>query len=207
VLAYLKQRGLEKNTLVIFASDNGGYIGVDKRSGQTAPVTSNTPLRSGKGSLYEGGIRVPLIVRWPGITPAGAECHNPVVLMDLFYTIRAAGKTVSEPLAVGDGIDLTPLLKNPTSKLDRDTLFFHYPHYYETTTPVSAIRSAEWKLLEYLEDGRVELFNLNTDPSEQTDLAASDSRRAAVLRERLDQWRRAVGARMPTPNPAFAAKN
>lgn len=205
MLAHLKQRGLEKSTLILFASDNGGYVGVDKRSGQKVPVTGNMPLRSGKGSLYEGGIRVPLIVRWPGVTPEGAECHEPVVLMDLFYTLRAAGTTVPGAATVEDGLDLAPLLKNPAAKLNRETLFFHYPHYYETTTPVSAIRSAEWKLLEYLEDGRVELFNLKTDPSEQTDVAASDTRRASALRGRLDQWRRAVGARMPTPNPAFAA--
>jgi arylsulfatase A-like enzyme len=221
VLAHLKQRGLEQNTLVIFTSDNGGYIGVDKRAGQTAPVTSNAPLRSGKGSLYEGGVRVPLIVRWPGVTPRGATCAEPVVVMDLFHTLRAAGAPASGPArstpdkdqragsesgAPTDGLDLTPLLRNPAARLDRDALFFHYPHYYETTTPVSAVRAGQWKLLEYLEDNRVELFNLAADPAEKTDIAAQQPARARELQQRLHAWRDSVGAAMPKPNPEFKAK-
>jgi arylsulfatase A len=221
VLAHLKQRGLERNTIVLFTSDNGGYIGVDKRAGQTAPVTSNAPLRSGKGSLYEGGVRVPLIVRWPGVTPRGATCAEPVVVMDLFHTLRAIGAPASGPARASstvkqpagsesgtpaDGLDLTPLLKNPTARLDRDALFFHYPHYYETTTPVSAVRAGRWKLLEYLEDQRVELFDLAADPSEQNDLAAQEPERARELRQRLHAWRESVGAAMPKPNPEFKPK-
>ncbi|HEY6169349.1 MAG TPA: sulfatase [Verrucomicrobiae bacterium] len=215
VLAHLKQRGLEQNTIVIFTSDNGGYIGVDRKAGQTVPVTSNTPLRSGKGSLYEGGIRVPLMIRWPGVTPKGVECHEPVVLMDLFHTLRAAGFGVS-PLGGtapaeagtpnGDGLDLTPLLKDSAAKLGRDALYFHYPHYYETTTPVSAVRAGDWKLLEYLEDNRVELFDLKDDPSEKTDLAAQQTGKAKDLRQRLHAWRDSVGAGMPKPNPDFKPK-
>ena len=206
VLAHLTKRGLEKNTLVIFTSDNGGYIGVDSKAGQFVPVTSNAPLRSGKGSLYEGGIRVPLLVRWPGVTPKGAECHEPVVLMDLFHTLRAAGAPASGLPGIADGLDLEPLLKNPAAKLNRDALFFHYPHYYETTTPVSAVRAGNWKLLEYFEDGRGELFNLRDDPSEKADLAAQQPAKAAELRQRLRAWRESVGAAMPKPNPAFKPK-
>jgi arylsulfatase A-like enzyme len=197
VLDHLKQRGLEQNTMVIFTSDNGGYIGVDRRAGQTVPVTSNAPLRSGKGSLYEGGIRVPLIVRWPGVTPEAAECREPVVLMDLFHTLRPAGSSGS------DGVDLRPLLKDPAAKLGRDALFFHYPHYYETTTPVGAIRAGDWKLLEYLEDGRIELYHLKDDPGEKTDLAPQMPDKAASLLQQLHHWRTQVGAAMPTANPAF----
>ena len=197
VLAHLQQRGLAENTIVVFASDNGGYIGKDNG----VPVTNNTPLRSGKGSLYEGGVRVPLIVRWPGVTPRGAECHEPVIVMDLFRTLLAAG--APQAVEVSDGVDLAALLKNPAAKLERDALFFHYPHYYETTTPVSAVRAGDWKLLEYFEDNRVELFNLRDDLGEQHDLARERPAQAAELRTRLQAWRESVGAALPTPNPAF----
>jgi len=196
VLDHLKERGLEQNTIVIFTSDNGGYIGTDK--GQTTPVTSNAPLRSGKGALYEGGIRVPLIVRWPGVTPKAAECREPVVLMDLFHTLHPAGSPG------GDGLDLQPLLRNPDAGLDREALFFHYPHYYETTTPAGAIRAGNWKLLEYFEDGRIELYDLGNDPGEKTDLSGRMPEKAAELRRRLHAWRGSVGAVMPTSNPAQA---
>ena len=105
-----------------------------------------------------------------------------------------------------DGVDLAALLRNPTAHLERPALFFHYPHYYETTTPVSAVRAGDWKLLEYFEDGRLELFNLRTDPSEKNNLAAQELARAAELRGRLAQWRTDVGAKLPAPNSAFRAK-
>ena len=200
VLAHLAKRGLDKNTIVIFASDNGGYIGTDK--GQTVPVTSNAPLRSGKGSLYEGGIRVPLIVRWPGVTPEAAECRQPVIVMDLFHTLTAtlSNEKSDEP---ADGLDLQDLLQQPGNTLDREALYFHYPHYYATTTPVSAVRSGDWKLLEYLEDGRIELYNLKEDLGEKTDLAPQMPDKAASLLQQLHHWRAQVGAASPTPNPAF----
>lgn len=205
VLDHLKKRNLEKNTLVIFASDNGGFVGVDRSSGQTIPVTNNAPLRSGKGSLYEGGIRVPLLIRWPGVTTAGAVCSEPVILTDLFPTcLQAAG--IRPPPEAADGMDLAPLLKDPKAKLDRDALFFHYPHYYHTTTPVGAIRTRDWKLLEYFEDNRVELYNLSADGSERDDLAGKLPEKAAELQKRLQAWRKAVDARMPKPNPEFKRK-
>ncbi|OHE81669.1 MAG: hypothetical protein A2107_03440 [Verrucomicrobia bacterium GWF2_62_7] len=202
VLACLKQRGLDSNTVVVFASDNGGYVGMDKVGGRRIPVTNNAPLRSGKGSLYEGGIRVPLMVRWPGVTPAGTTCAEPVILTDLFQTLlNAAG--LPPATNATDGVDLTPLLRNPAASLDRDALFFHYPHYYATTTPVSAIRTRDWKLLEYFEDNHVELYNLRNDPGEQCDLAAQTPDKAAGLRQRLHAWRDFVGAALPKPNPNF----
>ncbi|MBL9211133.1 MAG: sulfatase [Opitutaceae bacterium] len=200
VLDHLRDRGLERETIVIFASDNGGFIGRDRNRG--IPVTSNAPLRSGKGSLYEGGIRIPLLIRWPGVTPGGAVCHAPVVLMDLFRTLCAV-VPAAERVPVTDGVDLGALLRNPAAPLERDALFFHYPHYYETTTPVSAIRAGDWKLLEYLEDGRVELFQLREDPGETRDLAAESPAKVTELRTRLVAWRRDVGAQMPSPNPNF----
>ncbi|MBI3462148.1 MAG: sulfatase [Planctomycetes bacterium] len=201
--ARLRERGLEKNTIVVFTSDNGGYIGIDRRSGQNMPVTNNSPLRSGKGSLYEGGIRVPLVMHWPGVTSADTGCDEPVILTDLFHTLAASAGVKVANDAAPDGLDLLPLLKTPAARLGRDALFFHYPHYYETTTPVSAVRAGDWKLLEYLEDNRVELYNLRDDPSEKSDLAASHADRVSELRTRLHAWRQEVGARMPTPNPEF----
>ncbi len=198
VLDHLKRRGLEENTLVIFTSDNGGYIGTDK--GQAVPVTCNAPLRSGKGALYEGGIRVPLIVRWPGVTPPAAECREPVVLMDLFHTLNATLSNAKSTEAA-DGIDLKPLLQQPNTKLHREALYFHYPHYYATTTPVGAVRAGDWKLLEYFEDGRLELYNLKDDPAEKIDLSPRMPDKAASLLQQLQRWRTQAGAAMPAPNP------
>ena len=206
VLDYLKKRGLDRNTVVIFASDNGGYVGYDTRCGRKIPVTNNAPLRSGKGSLYEGGIRVPLMIRWPGVTPAGAVCDEPVILTDMFQTLLGVAGLPPSTDAM-DGLNLAPLLKNPSAKMERDALFFHYPHYYHTTTPVSAIRTRDWKLLEYFEDNRVELYNLREDPSEKHDLAKDMPDRAAELRGRLHAWRDSVGAALPKPNPEFKGRN
>jgi arylsulfatase A len=202
ILDHLQTRGLGQNTVVIFASDNGGYVGMEKTNGRSAPVTNNAPLRSGKGSLYEGGIRVPLIVRWPGVTPQGTVCREPVILTDLFATCIQAAGLPPVPQA-SDGVDLVPLLKDPAAKLERDALFFHYPHYYHNTTPVSAIRSRDWKLLEYFEDDRVELYNLNDDLAEQHDLAGTMPDKSRELRDRLHAWRQTVDAAMPKANSAF----
>ncbi|MCW5555676.1 MAG: sulfatase [Verrucomicrobiae bacterium] len=197
VLAQLRKRKLEGRTLVIFASDNGGTI-IQHRGRQ---VTDNSPLRSGKGSLYEGGIRVPLIVRLPGVTSRGSVCDEPVICTDFYPTIlelcgvSAASRPAAGPL---DGQSVAPLLRQPNARLNRDALYFHYPHYYMTTTPVSAIRAGDWKLLEYFEDHRVELYHLQDDPGETRDLAGQQPTRAAQLRDQLDAWRSAVGAKVPT---------
>lgn len=206
VLKHLDDRGLAKNTIVVFTSDNGGFIGVDRKAGQKTPVTNNSPLRSGKGSLYEGGIRVPLAVRWPGVTPRGGVCETPVLLADLFPTLLAAAKVAGPANIDLDGIDLSAVLQQPETGLARKELFFHYPHYYETTTPVSAVRAGDWKLLEYLEDGKTELFNLKADEGESKDLSASNSQQVAALKVKLNAWRSVVKASMPTPNPNFKPK-
>ena len=200
VLAHLKKRGLDQNTIVVFASDNGGFIGVDRKAGQTVPVTNNAPLRSGKGSCYEGGVRVPLTIRWPGVTSHSAQCHEPVVLMDLFPTLLAAAGVTPVDVKL-DGIDLKPLLKDPAAKLGRNALFFHYPHYYSTTTPVSAVRAGHWKLLEYFEDNHVELYNLKDDLGETTNLATQLPDKADQLRNLLHEWRKDVDAALPAANP------
>lgn len=195
VLDRLARRGLADRTLVIFTSDNGGQIGSYRGQG----VTDNTPLRSGKGSLYEGGIRVPLLVRWPGLTTPGSICDVPVICMDLFRTIA---EITGVPGETGlDGLSLVPWLRNPEARPTRDALHFHYPHYYSTTTPVSAVRAGDWKLLEYYEDGRTELFNLRDDPGEQHNRASEEAERATALRRELAAWRQAVGAQLPERVP------
>lgn len=198
VLEKLKQCKLSEHTLVVFASDNGGYTNQNRGR----EVTDNSPLRSGKGSLYEGGIRVPLIVRMPGLTPRGAVCDEPVICTDFFPTIlEACGVSVTaQPAPAGplDGISLVPLLRQPQAHLNRNALFFHFPHYYTTTTPVSAVRLSDWKLLEYFEDQHVELFNLRDDPGEHRNLANEEPGRAAELRGRLHAWWTEVGAQLPS---------
>jgi arylsulfatase A-like enzyme len=193
VLAHLERRGLAENTIVIFGSDNGGFIGNYKHQ----QVTDNAPLRSGKGSLYEGGIRVPLMVSWPGVTPRGATCREPVISTDLYSTIFSMAGLPVPKGAVADGQNLAPLLKQPNAHLHRDALFFHYPHYYETTSPVSAVRAGDWKLLEYYEDHHLELYNLRRDLSEQANLAPQMGEKANELRARLHGWLDAVKAQMP----------
>ncbi|MBN8734153.1 MAG: sulfatase-like hydrolase/transferase, partial [Acidobacteria bacterium] len=200
VLDKLKERGLERDTIVIFTSDNGGYIG--RFNGEV--VTNNAPLRSGKGSAYQGGVRIPLIVRAPGVTKAGTVCAEPVTTMDFFPTIAALTGAVDH--GKHDGVNLVPLLREAGAKLGRERLYFHYPHYYETTSPVSAVREGEWKLLEYFEDGHVELYNLERDPGETREVSAENAAVAGRLRRALEEWRREVGARMPVVNAGYAGK-
>jgi arylsulfatase A-like enzyme len=201
VQADLERRGLADNTVIIFTSDNGGYI--NRYGSQT--VTSNYPLRSGKGSLYEGGVRVPLMVKWPGVTKAASTCAEPVYSADLFPTMleMARQPAPSGPGRERDGMSLAPLLGNPSARLQRDALFFHYPHYYATTSPVSAVRARDWKLLEYHEDGRLELYHLAKDLSESNNLAPQLPERTEELRRLLDGWRQSVNAQMPAPNPGY----
>jgi arylsulfatase A len=198
VLDHIEKLGIGGRTIVIFGSDNGGYIG----KWQGAQVTDNSPLRSGKGSLYEGGIRVPLIVRWPGIAARGTTCSEPVISNDFYPTIlEMTGLLQETAYEKTDCRSLAPLLKNPESALDRKHLFFHYPHYYETTSPVSAVREGQWKLLEYFEDGHSELYDLQRDPSEKNDLSSAQPQKLAELRDQLHLWRQSVNAQMPTHNP------
>lgn len=205
VLAELDRHKLANNTLVIFASDNGGYVNTNRG----LRVTDNSPLRSGKGSLYEGGIRVPLIVRLPGRTARGETCDEPVVCTDFFPTIVelcAGGGAVPAPAGPLDGLSLVPLLEQPKAHLQREAIFFHYPHYYPTTTPASAVRVGDWKLLEYFEDHHVELYNLRDDLGERYELAGQQPERAARLRTRLHDWWKQTRAQLPRANPAYEPK-
>ncbi|MFO1021324.1 MAG: sulfatase [Planctomycetales bacterium] len=201
----LQELGLDKNTIVIFTSDNGGYLGIDRYNPEHVPVTDNWPHRSGKGSLYEGGLRIPLIVSWPGVTTPGSEPAEPVILTDLFPTLLAAAGLNPDSQTPADGVSLVPVLKEAPTKIAREDLYFHYPHYYPTTQPVSAIRSGDWKLLQYLERGDVELYNLRTDPSETANLAEAEPKRTAELLSKLEDWRKEMQAAMPARNPDYRA--
>lgn len=203
VLEKLETLGIADRTVVIFTSDNGGYIGYGGARG----ATSNAPLRLGKGSCYEGGHRVPLIVRWPGVTSADSECREPVVSADIYPTILAmtgAAGNADHNAAV-DGVNLAPVLKQ-TGGLARDAIYWHYPHYnVAPQTPYGAVRQGDYKLIEFDEDQRVELYNLKQDLAETTDLAEKMPELAATLRGKLASWRESVGAQMPQPNPNYDA--
>lgn len=197
VMKALEDQGLAKNTFVVFASDNGGvHISELKES----PATYNAPSRSGKGFVYEGGIRTPLIIRYPARL-APAVISEPVILGDLCPTICALAK-VPAPSTL-DFQDISPVLFEQ-KVLDRP-LFWHQPHYMnQGGKPAGVAREGDWKLIEQYEDGSLELYNLAKDPSETTDLAATEPNRVAALRGKLEAWRRSVGAEPIKANPNFS---
>jgi arylsulfatase A len=187
VLEELNSLGIAEQTLVIFTSDNGGWSG----------ATDNRPLRAGKGYLYEGGLRVPLIVRWPGVTEAGAANETPVVSMDLTATILdAAGVTLTNDEAL-DGESLRPLFTG--GKLQRDALYFHYPHFafHKANRPGSAIRWGQYKLILRYDDDSVELFDLENDLGETKNLADAKPDVARKLKDRLTNWLEEMKAGLP----------
>lgn len=201
VLAALREHGVADRTVVIFTSDNGGL------STSEGHPTSNLPLRGGKGWLYEGGLRTPLIITWPGRTAPGAVSDAPVISNDVFATALAAAGT-REPApadSVGaraiDGVSLLPVLDGSTDPV-HEALFWHYPHYSnQGGFPGGAIRMGEWKLIERYEDGRAHLFHLRQDPGEQQDRAAAEPERVAAMRGRLHDWYRQTGARFLRARP------
>lgn len=189
IMSALDELELTHRTVVIFTSDNGGYSG----------VADNRPLRSGKGYLYEGGIRVPLIVRWPGVVGAGTLCHTPVISMDFHPTLldvagieEAAGSTL-------DGENLMPLLKQ-TGTLQREALYFHYPNYawHRSNRLGGAIRQGDYKLIEWYDDSSVELYDLAHDLGEEHNLSSQMLEMTTGLKRKLDSWLVRTGAKMPT---------
>ena len=202
LMAKVDALGLTDRTIFIFASDNGGLHVLEFHG---TPPTHNTPFRAGKGYLYEGGIRAPLIIRWPGKVKPGSVNDTPVVFLDLMPTlIEAAGLTAAKTTGPLDGTSLMPVLTG--GQLAPRTLFFHMPNYTnQGGRPSSSLRDGNWKLIEQLEDNSVELYNLAKDPGEKNDLAASDAARTAELRKKLDDWRKSVGAQECRPNPDFDA--
>ncbi|MEY3548588.1 MAG: hypothetical protein RLZZ552_955, partial [Verrucomicrobiota bacterium] len=200
VLKALEEQGVAQNTMVVFASDNGG---VHISELNESPATYNAPSRAGKGFVYEGGIRTPLIIRYPGRL-ASRVIAEPVVLGDLVPTICALAK-VPAPAPL-DFQDISPLLfgGKPAADAKPRALFWHQPHYMnQGGKPAGVVREGDWKLIEQYEDGSLELFNLAKDPSETTDLAAAEPARVASLRGKLEAWRRSVGAEPTKPNPNF----
>ncbi len=194
ILNTLDDLGIRDNTVIFFTSDNGGLAG----------VTDNRPLRAGKGSAYEGGVRVPFIVSWPGVTKPGTTCDVPVITPDIPATILtlAGPDRRHQPL---DGRDLTDVLGG--GSLDRDAIYWHYPHYHPGgATPYSAIRAGPWRLVHFYEDSCDELYDLANDPSETTDLAARNPERVTTLKKQLDAWLAEVGAQTPVKNPSADPK-
>ncbi len=194
LLDTLESEGIAEDTLVIFTSDNGGLS-----TSENAP-TCNAPLSEGKGWMYEGGTRAPLIAHWPGRITLGTTCSVPICSIDLFPTFMSLAGVDASHIAI-DGVDLTQLLDG-SNVLDRDALFWHYPHYgNQGGTPGSSVRHGDYKLIEFYEDNRLELYNLAEDISETRNLAADEPERVWELHERLLAWRTSVAARLPEPNP------
>ena len=192
IMAKLEEDGVAENTAVFLFSDNGGMEGRAFQGG----------LRGGRGWLYEGGIRVPLIVRWPQAVEAGQVSAVPVSLMDVTRTALAASGAIGVEDEVVDGRDLRSVQAGEAS--GDDALYWHYPHYSEDgSPPAGAIREDNLKLIEWYEDGALELYNLAEDPGEESNIAELLPEKAAELRDRLEAWRVRVGARKAEPNPEF----
>lgn len=205
VLATLERLGLDDETLVLFTSDNGPHGG----------VSNALPLRGSKGMYYEGGIREPFLARWPGVIKAGSKCDVPIHQIDLFPTFAAAAGAKIPTLQ--DGVDLAPLFAGKT--IPERPLFWHFPAYLQgygkdlgspfenfRTTPCSVIRHGNWKLIEYFEDGALELYNLAADPSEKKNLSTTNPTKRDELHARLKAWRKETNAPVPSkPNPGYQA--
>jgi len=204
IVGKVDQLGLSENTMIVVTSDNGGlYRRYDYRAHADDNVSSLAPLKGEKGALHEGGIRVPLIVKFPGVVPAGTTCAEPSISYDFYPTfVAAAGGELPETQTI-DGLSLLPLFADPTTKLPRDALHWHYPHYHHDR-PASAIRERDWKLIEYLDgSGDIEIYHLASDLGEKTNLVEQRAGRVADLKKKLSAWRNQVIARMPITNPNY----
>ena len=197
LMTALRDKEIEENTLVIFTSDNGGM----------SKATDNSPLRANKGSNYEGGLRVPVIVKWPGVTEPGSISDEPVISTDFYPTILGATGLPKRPLQHVDGVDLSSVLKG-RSRIDRQSLFWHYPHYnqHPQSFPATVIRKGHWKLIEILDTGELELYNLALDVGEQNNLADVHSGLAQSLLAEMRAWRAEVNADPMRSNPLFEGK-
>jgi hypothetical protein len=199
IMQKLEDFKLGERTIIVFTSDNGGLATTE---GPRTPSTSNAPLREGKGYLYEGGLRVPLLIKWPGVTRPASTCEVAVSSIDLAPTIANALAADSDPNAI-DGLDLMPLLRE-TGPLAARPLFWHYPHYSnQGGRPGGAIRDGDDKLIEFYETQRLELFDLKNDPGEETNLIDRFPEKAVRLATRLREWRKSVAASEMRPNPDY----
>ena len=217
VLAKLDELGISGNTIIIFCSDNGGMSAAnfydpehqfseDRLDKEFS--TSNLPLRAGKGWLYEGGIRVPLIIKWPGKGLRGTVCDVPVTGPDFFPTILKMLEIQDQKNQNIDGASMVPLLRGE-KQVDREAIFWHFPHYsnHGMQSPGGAVRSGDYKLLEYFENNTVQLFNLKEDMEEQHDLSLSEPEKVKELQDMLHQWRERTGAKMMEPNPEYQSSH
>ena len=210
IMESLDKLGIADNTLVIFSSDNGGVGGYDNAGLSKGGITDNAPLKGGKGMLYEGGVRVPYVFRWKQTIKPGQTNETPILGVDLYPSLTELAGAESPKNYPLDGVSYAPLLKGTKSTLDRDALYWHFPGYLGfaagewRTTPASSIRAGDWKLIEFFETGRNELYNLKDDVGEQHDLAASNVDKVAELHAKMLAWRESVGAKMPTKNTAQA---
>ncbi len=199
--------GLSDNTMIVFTSDNGGlYRRYDYREHADDNVASLAPLKGEKGSLHEGGVRVPLIVKYPPLTKPGSVCSEPAISYDFYPTfVDLAGGSLPTNQTI-DGLSLKPVLSDAKANLNRDAIHWHYPHYHHDR-PASSIRDRDWKLIEYLDGtGDVELYHLTEDIGETKNVAPEKKGRVADLKQKLKTWRQNVLARMPIPNPSYDAK-
>jgi len=191
IVKKLHELDLSEKTLLVFSGDNGGESG----------VTSNAPLRAGKSTLYEGGIRVPLIVCYPKTVPAGTVCKTPTSNIDFYPTLCQLAAARPDSKQHIDGVSLLPVLKNPKATLQRDELYWHYPldkpHFLGGHSS-GAIRKGDWKLIEYFATGQKELYNLADDISEKNNLASRNPEKVAELQGLLKAWRKDVGAKIPS---------
>lgn len=200
VLSALEEEGLADNTIVIFTSDNGGLA-----TAEGSP-TCNRPLAEGKGWMYEGGAREPLIVRWPGVTQPGSVCEVPTTSPDFYPTFLEMAGLPLIPRQHCDGVSIAPLLRGEDS-LEREAIFWHYPHYgNQGGSPGASVRVGDWKLIEFFEDNHIELYNLCDDISEEHNLADRQPEQAVSMRRTLEDWQRRVNALIPEPNPEWSAK-
>ena len=200
IVQKLKDLGLSDNTTIIFTSDNGGLTTLPKR--RKAP-TSVVPLRAGKGWLYEGGIRVPAIIKWPGNIPQEVTLDEPIVSTDFYPTILDMAQLPSMPNQHADGNSLVPLLKE-TNQFSRAAIFWHFPHYHGSLNrPSAAVRAGNFKLIKWFEDDELELYDLQNDLSEQHDLADELPEKTKELDQLLQQWQKDIGAKFPDKNPNY----
>ncbi len=210
IMKTLDELKLAQNTVLIFVSDNGGVGGYAAEGVKANNITDNAPLRSGKGSLYEGGTRVPFVIRWPGVVKPGTSSNVPGIHVDMYPTLVSIAGGSLPAKQVFDGESLLPLFRDPAAKLAREAIYQHFPGYLGSgentwrTTPVSLIQVGDWKLMEYLEAGRLELYNLSEDIGESRNLAQSNPAKAKELHTKLLAWRAAINAPMPTKNTAVA---
>ncbi|MFO7900849.1 MAG: sulfatase [Planctomycetota bacterium] len=196
VLDALAETGQLDDTIIVFTSDNGGLS-----SAESSP-TCNAPLAEGKGWMYEGGTREPLLVRWPGVVEPGTVCNDPITSPDFYPTLLDSAGLPPMPEQHTDGVSFLPLLRG--EHLDRGPIFWHYPHYgNQGGTPGCSVRQGDWKLIEFFEDGRLELYHLRDDIGEENDLAGSHPARTKELHEMLRTWRDYVEAKIPQPNPDY----